>query len=56
MLATFLDGTPEFDKALTRLEARGEADFARVEPAVREILAAVRTSIEMSRNPRIAPG
>src|ERR1700680_705225 len=43
MLATFLDGTPEFDKALTRLEARGEADFARVEPAVREILAAVRT-------------
>src|ERR1700680_3830894 len=42
MLATFLDGTPDFDKALARLEGRGEADFAKVEPAVREILAAVR--------------
>jgi histidinol dehydrogenase len=43
MLATFLDGTPEFEAALARLEARGEADFARVEAAVREILAAVRS-------------
>jgi histidinol dehydrogenase len=42
MLATFLDGTPEFDKALARLEVRGQSDFARVEPVVREILAAVR--------------
>jgi histidinol dehydrogenase len=43
MLATFLDGTPAFDAALSKLEARGEADFARVEPAVREILRAVKT-------------
>jgi histidinol dehydrogenase len=42
MFATFLDGAPGFEAALSRLEARGEADFARVEPAVREILAAVR--------------
>jgi histidinol dehydrogenase len=42
MLPTLLEGTPEFDAALARLEARGEADFARVEPAVREILAAVK--------------
>ena len=31
MLATFIDGTREFDAALVRLESRGEADFARVE-------------------------
>src|SRR5271165_675172 len=43
MLATFLDGTPEFDGALSRLEGRGQSDFARVEPVVREILAAVRS-------------
>jgi histidinol dehydrogenase len=42
MLATFLDGTPAFDAALERLEARGESDFQRVEPDVREILAAVK--------------
>lgn len=42
MLATFLDGTAEFEAALARLEQRGLSDFARVEPAVREILAAVR--------------
>ena len=42
MLAIFRDGTPEFDAALRRLESRGEADFARVEGTVREILAAVR--------------
>src|ERR1700685_4141975 len=42
MLATFLDGTPAFDAALERLQARGESDFQRVEPDVREILAAVK--------------
>jgi histidinol dehydrogenase len=42
MLATFVDGTADFEGALARLEFRGESDFARVEPAVREILAAVR--------------
>ena len=43
MLAIVLDGTASFDATLTRLESRGESDFARVEPVVREILAAVRT-------------
>ena len=43
MLASVLEGTPDFDAALARLESRGESDFARVEPVVREILAAVRT-------------
>jgi histidinol dehydrogenase len=42
MLATFVEGTADFEQALARLELRGESDFARVEPAVREILAAVR--------------
>jgi histidinol dehydrogenase len=42
MLATFLDGTTEFEEALSRLETRGQTDFDKVEPAVREILAAVR--------------
>jgi histidinol dehydrogenase len=42
MLAIFVDGTPEFDAALKRLEQRGDTDFARVETTVREILAAVR--------------
>jgi histidinol dehydrogenase len=42
MLATYVEGSPGFEEALSRLEARGEADFARVEPAVREILAAVK--------------
>jgi histidinol dehydrogenase len=42
MLATFLDGTPEFDKALARLESRGDVDLSRVESTVREILDAVR--------------
>jgi histidinol dehydrogenase len=42
MLATVVDGTPIFEATLTRLESRGESDFARVEPAVREILTAVR--------------
>jgi len=43
MLPTFIEGTPAFDAALSRLETRGETDFARVEPAVREIIAAVRS-------------
>jgi histidinol dehydrogenase len=43
MLAIALEGTLDFDAALARLELRGESDFARAEPAVREILAAVRT-------------
>jgi histidinol dehydrogenase len=43
MFPCLLDGTPEFDAALARLESRGEADFTRVEPVVREILDAVRT-------------
>jgi len=42
MLAIYLEGKPEFEAALARLETRGEADFARVEPAVREILSSVR--------------
>jgi histidinol dehydrogenase len=42
MLPIFVDGSAACEAALARLEARGEADFARVEPAVREILAAVR--------------
>jgi hypothetical protein len=42
MLAIVLEGTPDFDAALARLESRGESDFARVEPVVREILTAVR--------------
>jgi histidinol dehydrogenase len=42
MLATFVEGTPDFDAALARLESRGESDFERVEQAVREILSAVR--------------
>jgi histidinol dehydrogenase len=42
MLAIHVDGTPAAAAALTRLASRGEADFTRVEPAVREILAAVR--------------
>jgi histidinol dehydrogenase len=42
MLATFVEGTPEFDAALVKLELRGEADFARVEPIVRDIIRAVR--------------
>ena len=42
MLATFVEGTPDFDAALARLESRGESDFERVEQAVREIVSAVR--------------
>jgi histidinol dehydrogenase len=42
MLAIYLEGKPDFQAALAKLETRGEADVARVEPAVRAILAAVR--------------
>lgn len=41
-LATAADGTPAFDALLARLGRRGESDLARVEPAVREIVNAVR--------------
>jgi histidinol dehydrogenase len=42
-LRVLVDGTPDATEALARLCARGESDFARVEPDVRAILAAVRT-------------
>jgi histidinol dehydrogenase len=42
LLAPAVEGTPAFDALLARLRRRGEADLARVEPAVREILGAVR--------------
>ena len=41
-LGRAVHGTTEFRTALERLEIRGETDFEKVEPAVREILAAVR--------------
>jgi len=37
------EGTPEYDALLARLTRRGESDLDRVEPAVREILSAVRS-------------
>ena len=43
MLAIYLEGKPDFEVMLAKLEMRGEADFAAVESTVREILAAVRT-------------
>jgi histidinol dehydrogenase len=36
------ESSPEFEAVLTSLERRGETDLERVEPAVREIIAAVR--------------
>ena len=42
MLSTVTHGTPAFDTALAQLRARGETDFARVEPVVGEILADVK--------------
>jgi histidinol dehydrogenase len=42
MLRVHVEGTPEFEAALEALANRGESDFGKVEPAVREILAAVR--------------
>ena len=41
-IATAVEGTPEFETILGRLARRGEADLSRVEPAVREILDAIR--------------
>jgi histidinol dehydrogenase len=43
LLSPVVDGTPAFDALLSRLLRRGEADLARVEPVVREIIAAVRS-------------
>lgn len=43
MVRRLVHGTPGFVEALTALRDRGETDFAKVEPAVREILDAVRT-------------
>jgi histidinol dehydrogenase len=42
LFALVVEGTPEFEGLLERLRRRGESDLARVEPAVREILDAVR--------------
>lgn len=42
-LHTHIDGTAEGQLALASLAERGEADFAAVEPVVRDILAAVRS-------------
>jgi histidinol dehydrogenase len=42
LLTPVVEGTPAFDALLARLRRRGETDLARVEPAVREILGAVR--------------
>src|SRR5690606_27082146 len=42
MLTRAAYGQPQFSAALARLRERGEADFAKVEPAVREVLAEVR--------------
>ncbi|HEY6724954.1 MAG TPA: histidinol dehydrogenase [Polyangiaceae bacterium] len=41
-IATAVEGTPEFEAVLRRLARRGEADLSRVEPAVREILEAIK--------------
>jgi len=43
LLRSATDGTPHFDAELARLKKRGESDLARVEPSVREIIAAVQT-------------
>jgi histidinol dehydrogenase len=42
MIPIHLDGTPDFEAALSALRARGAGDLGAVEPAVREILAGVR--------------
>ena len=41
-LRTVVEGTPEFDSALAELATRGQSDLDRIEPAVREIVGAVR--------------
>ena len=42
LFRSVVEGTPEYDALLAALKRRGESDLARVEPAVREILDAVR--------------
>ena len=42
-LSSVSQGSAEYDALLARLARRGESDLDRVEPAVREILSAVRT-------------
>jgi histidinol dehydrogenase len=42
MLTVAVEGTADFDALMARLRRRGETDLERVEPAVREILAAVK--------------
>src|SRR6185369_16692991 len=42
-LRTATQGTADYDALLARLTRRGESDLDRVEPAVREILSAVRS-------------
>ncbi|HYQ31216.1 MAG TPA: histidinol dehydrogenase [Polyangiaceae bacterium] len=42
-LRSVTQGTPEYEALLARLTRRGESDLDRVEPAVREILSAVRS-------------
>lgn len=41
-LSIFVEGTSDFSSTLSKLSRRGESDLDRVEPAVREILHAVR--------------
>ena len=43
LLRSAREGTPQFETELARLVRRGQSDLGRVEPAVREILDAVRT-------------
>ncbi len=43
MLTILARGAVDYDRALTHLERRGDADLAKVEPQVRAILDAVRT-------------
>ena len=43
MLTIFARGSDAYDAALRKLERRGDADLAKVEPAVRAILEEVRT-------------
>ena len=42
-LRSVTEGTPDYEALLARLARRGESDLDRVEPAVREILSAVRS-------------
>ncbi len=44
MLPIFLDGSAEFVATMRRLSSRGAEDLAAVEPAVRDIIANVRTN------------